>query len=80
MAGFYSVLKHIRYWTLNPDQDTPNPALSPPGPVDTIRGATTHGSGLRGTRISESTANGDVPVEKNAAAPPGHAHVSSGVV
>ncbi|KAG8902061.1 3'-5' DNA helicase [Tulasnella sp. 403] len=37
---FYSGLKHIRYWTINPNQDVPNPANSPPGPMDTIRAVT----------------------------------------
>jgi len=30
---FYALLKHIKYWRLNPDQDTPDPKMSPPDPL-----------------------------------------------
>jgi len=30
---FYSFLKHIQYWRLNPDQDIPDPKHSPPDPL-----------------------------------------------
>ncbi|KAG8936922.1 hypothetical protein FRC02_010012 [Tulasnella sp. 418] len=37
-VAFYSILKHIRYWTLNPDQESSNPQKSPEGPqADTAR-------------------------------------------
>ncbi|KAJ3516515.1 hypothetical protein NLJ89_g1078 [Agrocybe chaxingu] len=35
-AGFYVVLKHYRYWTLNPDQATTDPRKSPPDPIEKI--------------------------------------------
>ena len=33
---FYAFLKHIRYWRLNPDQDVPDPKLSPADPLATV--------------------------------------------
>lgn len=30
---FYALLKHIKYWRLNPDQDIPNPEMSPRDPL-----------------------------------------------
>jgi hypothetical protein len=30
---FYAFLKHIKYWRLNPDQDVPDPMMSPPDPL-----------------------------------------------
>ncbi|KAF8605051.1 putative aquaporin 1 [Ceratobasidium sp. AG-I] len=33
---FYSFLKHIKYWRLNPDQDINDPARSPPDPLATV--------------------------------------------
>jgi len=33
---FYSFLKHIKYWRLNPDQDIPDPARSPADPLATV--------------------------------------------
>ncbi|CAE7149355.1 unnamed protein product [Rhizoctonia solani] len=33
---FYGFLKHIKYWKLNPDQDVPDPKLSPPGPLEGV--------------------------------------------
>lgn len=35
-TAFYSVLKHIRYWRLNPDQDVSDPKKSPEGPVSNM--------------------------------------------
>ncbi|KAF8602330.1 putative aquaporin 1 [Ceratobasidium sp. AG-I] len=35
-TAFYSVLKHIRYWQLNPEQDVSDPKKSPAGPVSNI--------------------------------------------
>ncbi|QRW08262.1 aquaporin, Major intrinsic protein family [Ceratobasidium sp. AG-Ba] len=32
----YSILKHIKYWRLNPDQDVPDHKLSPANPLDKI--------------------------------------------
>lgn len=32
-AGFYSLLKHYRYWTINPDQATVEPEKSPASPI-----------------------------------------------
>jgi len=40
-AGFFAILKHIRYWTLDPEQDSVNPARSPESPIDALRGTTT---------------------------------------
>lgn len=75
---FYSLLKHVKYWHINPGQDVADPARSPPGPIDTIRAAT---SQVSGTRMSESTAgNGRHSMLEEKPAPPGHAHVSHGVV
>jgi len=33
---FYSFLKHIHYWRLNPDQDIPDPKHSPPDPIANV--------------------------------------------
>ncbi|CAE6429273.1 unnamed protein product [Rhizoctonia solani] len=33
---FYGFLKHIKYWKLNPDQDVPDPKLSPPDPLENM--------------------------------------------
>ncbi|KAH7345212.1 aquaporin-like protein [Rhizoctonia solani] len=33
---FYSFLKHIKYWKLNPDQDVADPKMSPPNPLDNV--------------------------------------------
>ncbi|TFK50395.1 aquaporin-like protein [Heliocybe sulcata] len=33
---FYAILKHYRYWRLNPDQDTTRPEKSPSDPVDRV--------------------------------------------
>lgn len=35
-TAFYSLLKHIRYWRLNPDQDVSDPKKSPEGPVSNM--------------------------------------------
>ena len=35
-TAFYSVLKHIQYWRLNPEQDVSDPKKSPEGPVSNI--------------------------------------------
>ncbi|KAG9014673.1 Aquaporin-4 [Tulasnella sp. 427] len=75
---FYSLLKHVKYWTINPGQDVADPRQSPPGPIDTIRAATSGAAGTNGTRMSENTAVNGRMDEKPA--PPGHAHVQHGVV
>ncbi|KAG9027874.1 Aquaporin-4 [Tulasnella sp. JGI-2019a] len=36
---FYSILKQIKYWNINPGQDLPD-GQSPPGPIETIRSVT----------------------------------------
>ncbi|KAG8697295.1 Aquaporin-4 [Ceratobasidium sp. 394] len=36
----YSVLKHIKYWRLNPDQDVSDPKSSPPSPLEKITSGT----------------------------------------
>ncbi|CAE6421798.1 unnamed protein product [Rhizoctonia solani] len=33
---FYSFLKHIKYWRLNPDQDVADPKMSPPDPLQNV--------------------------------------------
>jgi len=33
---FYGLLKHIRYWRLNPDQDIPDPKRSPADPLGSV--------------------------------------------
>ncbi|KAG9017728.1 hypothetical protein FRB93_004539 [Tulasnella sp. JGI-2019a] len=34
---FYAVLKHIKYWDINPGQDTHDSTQSPPGPIHILR-------------------------------------------
>ncbi|KAG8947460.1 Aquaporin-4 [Tulasnella sp. 424] len=75
---FYSLLKHVKYWTINPGQDTPDPRQSPPGPVDTIRAVTS--GGTRMSTSESATMNGRHSVVEEKPAPPGHAHVAHGVV
>ncbi|KAG8983734.1 hypothetical protein FRB90_005791 [Tulasnella sp. 427] len=41
-VGLYTIFKHVPYWTINPGQDSIDTTNSPSGPVDTIRGTTTH--------------------------------------
>jgi len=36
-AGFYSLIKHYRYWKLNPDQATVDTRKSPGDPIDMVR-------------------------------------------
>ncbi|OCH94811.1 aquaporin-like protein [Obba rivulosa] len=48
-AGFYSILKHYRYWRLNPGQDTTDHRASPPDPVDNVKSVARH-SGSKGSR------------------------------
>ncbi|KAG9104418.1 Aquaporin-4 [Ceratobasidium sp. 370] len=48
---FYSFLKHIKYWRLNPDQDVPDPKMSPPDPLANV---------LSKSRSRSEDANGDV--------------------
>ncbi|KAJ7284399.1 putative aquaporin 1 [Mycena rebaudengoi] len=36
-SAFYAVLKHYKYWTLNPDQATSDPTKSPDDPVELAR-------------------------------------------
>ncbi|TFK45807.1 aquaporin-like protein, partial [Heliocybe sulcata] len=38
-AGFYAILKHYRYWQINPGQDTTHPEKSPADPVERIQSA-----------------------------------------
>lgn len=45
---FYSFLKHIHYWKLNPGQDEMDYTKSPPGPMDTLRGVNSLRDGDRG--------------------------------
>ncbi|KAG8844571.1 Aquaporin-4 [Tulasnella sp. 330] len=35
-TAFYSLLKHIKYWHINPDQDVPDPKASPPDPINNM--------------------------------------------
>ncbi|KDN39551.1 hypothetical protein RSAG8_08707, partial [Rhizoctonia solani AG-8 WAC10335] len=35
-TSFYSFLKHIKYWRLNPDQDIADPRMSPPDPLENM--------------------------------------------
>jgi aquaporin related protein len=37
---YYALIKHIKYWRLNPDQDVPDPAMSPPSPFERARSYT----------------------------------------
>jgi len=43
-AGFYSLLKHYRYWKLNPDQATVDTRKSPPDPIIAVGGTIGPGS------------------------------------
>jgi aquaporin related protein len=36
-VAIYACLKHFRYWTINPNQTSVEPKLSPANPVDTIK-------------------------------------------
>ncbi|KAF8151022.1 putative aquaporin 1 [Crassisporium funariophilum] len=38
-AAFYAILKHYRYWTLNPDQATSDPNKSPGDPIAAVSGS-----------------------------------------
>ncbi|KZT29792.1 aquaporin-like protein [Neolentinus lepideus HHB14362 ss-1] len=38
-AGFYTILKHYRYWQINPGQDVTNPEKSPEDPVRRVQSA-----------------------------------------
>ncbi|CAE6521950.1 unnamed protein product [Rhizoctonia solani] len=62
---FYSFLKHIKYWRLNPDQDIADPKRSPPDPLQNVL------SGSRNSNDSES--NGDAHMGTN-----GHAMNGNG--
>ncbi|KAI0714287.1 aquaporin-like protein [Cerioporus squamosus] len=57
-AGFYTILKHIRYWKLNPGQDTIDHRESPPDPVRRVR---TSISSRRSRSRSMDGANGGAP-------------------
>ncbi|KAG9025375.1 aquaporin-like protein [Tulasnella sp. JGI-2019a] len=77
---FYSLLKHIKYWQINPGQDAPDPRLSPPGPIDTIRGVTSrNGNELdvgSETTAADTGRMGGMQEKHASVAPPGHATVN----
>ncbi|KAI0076187.1 putative aquaporin 1 [Panus rudis PR-1116 ss-1] len=54
-AAFYSVLKHVRYWKLNPEQDTIDKRASPPDPIASVaarsRSRTSAGSANEPSRL-----------------------------
>ncbi|KAG8945070.1 hypothetical protein FRC04_001231 [Tulasnella sp. 424] len=59
-VAMYSILKHVEYWNINPGQDSVDKTQSPSGPIDTIRGMTSHS-----TRYSDGKGKG---LGQNAAA------------
>jgi aquaporin related protein len=64
-AGFYSLLKHYRYWRLNPDQATVDTEKSPRDPVvvaKSLVGSNASVSERRGERMSQDRNGG---IEQN---------------
>ncbi|RPD60009.1 aquaporin-like protein [Lentinus tigrinus ALCF2SS1-7] len=59
-AAFYSILKHVRYWRLNPGQDTVDHRESPPDPVRRVR---TSISSRRSRSRSMDGSNGGTAVQ-----------------
>ncbi|KAG9017726.1 hypothetical protein FRB93_004537 [Tulasnella sp. JGI-2019a] len=51
---FYSVLKYIKYWNINPGQDLPE-GQSPPGPIDIIHSVTLRSGSNRATASEAAT-------------------------
>ncbi|KAI0059225.1 aquaporin-like protein [Artomyces pyxidatus] len=69
-AGFYSVLKHYEYWTLNPDQESIDGDKSPADPVAKIASAASPRSSDGDAAEAESTgesagATGRTKVERS---------------
>lgn len=49
----YSILKHVKYWHINPAQDSIDYNNSPSGPVDTVRGMTSQNKGHHNVKSSQ---------------------------
>jgi len=60
-AGFYSLLKHYRYWKLNPDQATVDTRKSPEDPIDAAK------SIVRSNTILSNKREGKVPRDEDGA-------------
>ncbi|KAG8936923.1 Aquaporin-4 [Tulasnella sp. 418] len=45
-VAFYAILRRLKYWTVNPDQDTWDSRQSPDGPFDNARGTHHRGDSL----------------------------------
>ncbi|KAH8100798.1 aquaporin-like protein [Cristinia sonorae] len=56
-ACFYGILKHYRYWTLNPGQDTTDESQSPPDPIKKV--ATRRRLGSTSTAGDSHASNGE---------------------
>ncbi|TFK94055.1 aquaporin-like protein [Polyporus arcularius HHB13444] len=78
-AGFYTILKHIRYWKLNPGQDTMDHRESP---IDPVRRVRTSVSSMRSRSRSMDDSNRDATtsqfVSEKPVAPDQGGHPSNG--
>ncbi|KAG9017730.1 Aquaporin-4 [Tulasnella sp. JGI-2019a] len=54
---FYTVLKHIKYWDINPGQDTHDSTQSPPGPIHILRNVTSRNRNDLGANPNITVAN-----------------------
>ncbi|KAG9007960.1 hypothetical protein FRB94_008285 [Tulasnella sp. JGI-2019a] len=54
---FYAVLKHIKYWDINPGQDTHDSTQSPPGPIHVFRSVTSRNRNNLGMGSDITVAN-----------------------
>ncbi|KAG9051226.1 hypothetical protein FS837_010513 [Tulasnella sp. UAMH 9824] len=53
-VALYSILKHVEYWNINPNQDSIDATYSPSGPVDTIRGMTSQDTRHSNTKAPQT--------------------------
>jgi aquaporin related protein len=65
-AGFYVILKHWRYWIINPDQAVTDPKMSPPDPISLLRGGARGGTnnGLEHSRDGSTDGHNQVPEKR----------------
>ncbi|KAG8864336.1 Aquaporin-4 [Tulasnella sp. 330] len=72
-TAFYTLLKQIKYWQINPDQDTQNAAASPPGPVDTLFHHHSHpGAQRQGSEGTSADTQRMSGIDEKMMAPAGH--------
>lgn len=79
LVVFYSLLKHIKYWQINPGQDNLDPSQSPLDPIDTIRGITSRSGNELAVAVGSDSMAGDTrPMSggDEKYAPAGHATVN----